>query len=128
MIILISLFVEANEMKAKSEAEINSIAQNVVDCLLGIDELKINKIFMYGSYARGDANEESDLDIMVLCDDNEENIDKKRCDINKISNRISLEHDIDVSVKIKDYKTFNEWIGVVPFYQNINNEGIVIYG
>ena len=112
----------------KTEKELKIITDNLIHMLLDGSDLNIEKIILYGSYARGDANEESDIDIMVLCDNREEELDRKRRDINRIGSRISLENDIDVAVRLKDQNQFMDWLSVVPFYQNVDREGIVLYG
>lgn len=115
-------------MGLKTDAELHSITQDLVGKLLRTDGIKIVKIILYGSYARGEAVEDSDIDIMVLCDNNEADIDKCRFAINSIGNRLSLENDLDVSIKVKDNQTFADWNEVVPFYHNVSTEGIILYG
>jgi len=112
----------------KTKEELKSITDHLIKLLLDGSDLKIEKIILYGSYARGDANDESDIDIMVLCDNREEELDKMRSSINRIGSRISLENDIDVAVRLKDQNQFDSWSKVVPFYQSVEREGIVLYG
>ncbi len=111
----------------KTEEELKKITDHLIKLLLDVSDLKIEKIILYGSYARGEANDESDIDILVLCDDREEKLDKKRSSVNRIGSRISLENDIDVAVRIKDKNQFEKWVNVVPFYQSVDREGVVLY-
>jgi len=89
---------------------------------------KLVKIILYGSMARGGESPSSDIDIMLLVNDNRENIRKYD---NKISEHIfnlSLKHDIVLSVMLKANKQFNSYSDILPFYRNVQKEGIEIYG
>ena len=52
------------------EEKIKNITSEVYEELIKLFGKKIERIFLYGSYARGDFNLESDVDIMILlnCD------------------------------------------------------------
>lgn len=52
--------------------ELQKITKIVVQSALELMEDKIYKIVLYGSYARGDFDTESDVDIIILldCDEN----------------------------------------------------------
>ena len=89
---------------------------------------KLHKIILYGSYARGDYNEDSDIDIMVLADIEEGNMRAFRGIINKTASRISLEHNALVAISIRNSSLFYYLMKILPFYQNVVNEGVVIYG
>ena len=114
--------------RRKTEIELKAITDEVVKRILENKRLRIAKVILYGSYARGDSNDYSDIDIMVLCDNRETELDDIRYSTNVISSRISLENDVDVALSLKDQKQFEQWADVIPFYQNVQNEGIVLYG
>ena len=114
--------------RRKTDTELKAITDEVVKRIFENKRLKIAKVILYGSYARGDSNDYSDIDIMVLCDNRETELDDVRYLTNVISSRISLENDVDVAVLLKDQKQFEQWVNVLPFYQKVRNEGIVLYG
>ena len=93
-------------------------------------ELKYNekKIILYGSYARGDYNANSDLDIMILTDFTEEELVEYRMKIRDIACDIELENDIVISPVVRNLEKYNERINVIPFYTNVQKEGVVIRG
>ena len=39
-----------------------------------------------------------------------------------------LMHDVMISVNIKNEEHFNYWLGALPYYDNVNKEGIVLAG
>ena len=87
------------------------------------------KIVLYGSYARGDYDSESDIDIMILLDIPADSVNKYFDKIVKLSSRLSLENEdcTTVSIIMQDMRTYNKYEAILPFFHNISNEGIVIY-
>ena len=45
-----------------------------------------------------------------------------------LASRISLENDIEVSLLLKNMDSYEDRRTILPFYQNIEKEGIVLYG
>lgn len=87
---------------------------------------RVKKIILYGSYARGDYNTSSDVDIMILTDFNFEEIEKYRDDISDIAFDIELETGIILSPIIKNIDKYNSRVNIVPFYANVQKEGVVL--
>lgn len=80
--------------------------------------------YLYGSYARGDYNNESDVDILLTVDLSNEEISKYRCAIASIASNLSLKHDVTVSITVKSADQFQKYQSVLPYYQNVVREGI----
>ena len=112
-----------------SQAALNYITQSVIKAAQNIFADFLDKIVLFGSYARGDYDSESDIDIMILLDLPEESINNYFDDIVKLSSRLSLENEdcTTVSIIMQDKRTFSEYEAVLPFFRNILNEGVVIY-
>ena len=91
--------------------------------LLGI---RLKKIILYGSYARGDYNKKSDVDIMILTDLSFEEIEDYRDKISDIAYDIELNTGIILSPVIKNIEKYNSRINFVPFYKNVEKEGVVL--
>jgi predicted nucleotidyltransferase len=91
------------------------------------DQLK--QVYLYGSYARGDYNEESDIDIVALIDSDFSDIQriKLRKKLTSFSSHLGLKYDVLISPSIINYNTFNEYVDVLPYYQNILKEGVKLY-
>lgn len=87
---------------------------------------KYNCTLLYGSYARGDFDAESDIDIMVLANLPREELSKYKKPIIKLTSELGLENDIVITVTLKDVETFNRYLGSVPFYDAVKKEGIPI--
>lgn len=89
----------------------------------------VRQIIVYGSRARGDFHEDSDLDIIVLVDirDSETMVEQRR-KMNLLASRFGLEHDIMISISVKQFDLFEFQKEYLPFYRNVINEGIQLYG
>lgn len=91
--------------------------------LLGI---RLKRIILYGSYARGDYNKQSDVDIMILTDLSLEEIEEYRDKISDIAYDIELSTGIILSPVIKNIEKYNSRVHFVPFYKNVEKEGVVL--
>ena len=96
-----------------------------IQLLLGSD---LYAIILYGSYARGDYNNNSDVDIMILVDLPETEIKKIENDIYDIAYDFLMDYGVDISVIIKNEDIFKYWLGTLPFYNNVEKEGVVLSG
>jgi predicted nucleotidyltransferase len=88
---------------------------------------RLDRVLLYGSYARGDYDEESDVDIMILANIEPEEADRLDSSLIRLASRLGLEHDMMVSLTVRDTKTFFKWVDVVPFYQNVIKDGVLIH-
>jgi predicted nucleotidyltransferase len=88
---------------------------------------KLKEIILYGSYARNQQTHESDVDIMLIFDDDRYEIIKYRDKIVDIMVDLSLKYDLVVSITENSVEDFKEYINYVPFYSNVYNEGVEIY-
>ena len=83
----------------------------------------LRDVILYGSYARGDFKEWSDVDIMVLAD-----ADDARCKLLD-SEMSALLSDLDYHMNlllyfiITPYDRFTQMKEAYPYYQNIDKEG-----
>ena len=85
---------------------------------------KLCYAYLYGSYARGDFDAESDVDILVTVDMDKPEGGDYFYKIAKLSNRLSLDYDVTVSISVKSEKHFKEYSNILPFYSNVLKEGI----
>ena len=85
---------------------------------------KLQDIYLFGSYARGDYDEESDVDIMLTLALTDNQIIAYRKSVSHIGSRLSLKYDITVSIIMVPLKRFIKYADDLPFYRNVINEGI----
>lgn len=87
----------------------------------------IKSIILYGSYARGDYTEDSDIDIMILLDISDMEIKKYRHQLSDMTYDFNMDYDLDIKPMAKSEEHFKKWLPVYPFYSNIEKEGIYLY-
>ncbi len=82
-------------------------------------------VILYGSYARGDYNEESDIDLLILVD--KENISRNdRIRISYPLYDIGFDTGMVISPKIFTKQNWVEPKLVTPFYVEVNREGVTL--
>lgn len=107
---------------------INKILDEFVQ---GVNEIlgnRVKQIILYGSYARGDYNKSSDIDIMILTDLSDEEILEYREKIWDYAYEMEFDNNFDIMLSplIKNINKFNSWLDILPFYTNVRREGIVL--
>lgn len=114
----------------KLPIEIEKIIQTFVNKINKLLGKRIKKIILYGSYARGDYKKNSDIDIMILTDLNDNELVQYRDKVFEMAYDIEFNNDFKVTLSplLKNINKYNERINVVPFYSNIQKEGIIING
>lgn len=103
----------------------DDMKEELVQGLTEIFQKNMSAIILYGSVARGEATDESDIDIAIVIKKEMDNQTKRRF--------ISWAADMDIRYErvfsIVDIQEENmkKWERVLPFYQNIRKEGIVLW-
>lgn len=88
----------------------------------------LKAVILYGSYARGDFQENSDIDIMILLDIDDIGIKEYRHKLSGVTYDFNMDNNVDVKPIAKSKEHFEKWKSVYPFYKNVDNEGVIIYG
>ena len=108
-----------------------NISKVIDEFVKGVNEIlrnRVKKIILYGSYARGDYNSSSDIDIMILTDLTDEEIIEYREKIIDYAFDIEWDNNFDIMLSplVKNIDKFNYWLEALPFYMNIQKEGVVL--
>ncbi|GGA92327.1 nucleotidyltransferase domain-containing protein [Puia dinghuensis] len=83
------------------------------------------KLVLYGSYARGENREDSDVDLLILLDDDTITGPKERSITNPLYD-IEFETGKLISPLVLSKKAWESKHKITPFYKNIAREGIVL--
>ncbi len=83
------------------------------------------KVILYGSFARGEETGDSDVDIAVILRPGSS--EKMHDDMIDIVVDYELELALTLSVVSIEYSNYQEWKRVLPYYKNIDEDGIVLW-
>ena len=87
---------------------------------------KLDAVILYGSYARGDYDDESDIYILVRIKCTGAELVNYLTLFSRFSSRLSVENDVTVSVSVADTESYERFKNHLPYYLNIQKEGIKV--
>ena len=103
---------------------IKEIMQQFADRVRGLLGNTLDSVIVYGSYARGDYSELSDIDVMILVTLSEEKIKKISDEISDMAFEYLMKFGVDISPVITNIDHFNYWVDNLPYYRNVRDEGV----
>ena len=103
---------------------ISNIIQDFAKNVRKILGNSLDSVIVYGSYARGDYSELSDVDVMLLVSLREEDIKKISDQISDLAFDFMMKYGVDISPVITNIDHFNYWVDNLPYYRNIRDEGV----
>ena len=108
----------------KVNKKADKIVKEVKNLCLELFKDKLCDVYLYGSYARGDYDTESDIDILLTLNLTDKQIHSYFNSICHIGSILSLKYDITVSINAVSIKRFIKFADDLPFYRNVITEGI----
>lgn len=87
---------------------------------------KLKEVILFCSCARGDFEDDSDVDIMILIDVPRSEVEEADNKMDPVISRLDKKYEYELlfSPIVQSYSEFNYWIEALPFYQNVRKEGI----
>jgi predicted nucleotidyltransferase len=92
----------------------------------GLFREKLEAVILFGSYARGDYDSESDLDIMILVDMDAAALAPYRYQFARFGTELDLIYGVFHSFVLQDKATFDYWKDTIPFYKNVTQGGLFV--
>lgn len=106
-----------------ASVNLEKICERVVEIYRKIYGNAIHAVFLYGSYARGDYDEESDIDFAAIVEGNQIELRQKRSKVSRDLTEISLDYDVVISFGIIPANYFDRYYTEVPYYRNVIEKG-----
>jgi len=111
-----------------SDPRINAVTQKVFNAVKATLGERLDKVILFGSYARGDFDVDSDVDIFVLADVPQEETNRWS---NSIDDRLPdflYDYELLVCIHLTSKELFDRYYHVQPYYQNVIREGVELHG
>ena len=90
------------------------------------EKIRVHQVLVFGSAARGESTEDSDLDILVLL--SETATHRLRNSISDLAFEVNLIHGTNISIVIFNQETWNSGLmRLTPFYSDVIRDGVAIY-
>ena len=103
---------------------ISNIIQDFAKSVRNMLGNSLDSVIVYGSYARGDYSELSDIDVMLLVSLGEEEIKEISDQISDLAFDFMMKYGVDISPVITNIEHFNYWVDNLPYYRNVRDEGV----
>ena len=114
-------------MTADRQQIIREFIQQAKELLQG----RVSKIILYGSCAREEDKETSDIDLMFLTPLTDKEISRVEDELYDLSYKFFMKYFVDISVIMKNEEHFYHWVNDLPFakggdnglWQHVNDVG-----
>jgi predicted nucleotidyltransferase len=107
--------------------EIEGLLAEIVEKYREIIGDRLAEVVLFGSYAKGRQEKYSDIDIMALVNDSDERIREYDRNLEEVNYEITMKYEVLVSCVVISSIRFEEYRGLLPFFINVEKEGIPIY-
>ena len=111
-----------------TDSRVHEISKRVVRAAKDAAGDKLYKVILFGSYARGDYDSESDIDFLIISDLPQEEACSLRKKVRERLADIDLEFDLLISCCYTGKAIFEQFADILPFYANVLREGVVLHG
>lgn len=109
-----------------TRSELNILLKKVSEVYKFVYGEALVRVILYGSYARGDFSEDSDVDIVALVRGNREKLQEQLKIVWDQTYDLGLDYDVVLSPAVIPYEEFKRYQEVLPYYRNIAIEGVNI--
>ena len=106
---------------------VENAKQELASAMKELFGLKLKEVILFGSYARNQQNEESDIDIIVLVNEDKMKLKLYSHAVAEAVTELNLKYDLVLSVILQNTAEYEEYKEVLPFFINIQREGVPLW-
>lgn len=107
-----------------TQSEVYIIINELRDSLHALFPQDVPEAILFGSYARNEADDESDIDVLFLVNASRQAIAEKSWLVGESAAEALMAHGVVVSPIVENRDYFYRMEGVLPFYRTIQREGV----
>ena len=104
----------------------NLILNRIADAYRNVYGAELGNVLVYGSYARGDYDEYSDIDIVAIVKGERKTLQQLLRQVWDVSSDLEVEYGTIISPTVIPYDEFQQYKEVIPYYRNIMLEGVQV--
>ncbi len=109
-----------------TRAELNIIVREVAKVYQTVYADNLVRVILYGSYARGNYTNESDVDIAAIVRGTRDTLQKQLRTVWDASSDLELEYGTIISPTVIPLDEYEKYKDDIPYYRNIAQEGVEI--
>jgi len=105
------------------DGQARTISEEVRAGLSGLYGRRLRGLYLYGSYARGDESDDSDIDFLVLLDEIED-VGEELERMSELGSRLSLAFDVTITffpLSVSEFQNLH-----TPFLLNVRREAVEV--
>lgn len=106
--------------------ELDMILRKIAEAYRSVYGDELVSIFLYGSYARGDYQSDSDIDVAAIVRGDRRSLQDRLRKVWDVSSDLELEYGTIVSPTVIPYEEYEKYKNDLPYYKNIAREGVKI--
>lgn len=107
--------------------QLNEISNEVVTYYHDVYGDSLVSVILYGSYARGDYDETSDIDIVAIAQGDRAMLQEQLKEVWNKSFECGMNNDVIISPTVIPLEEYEQYKDKLPYYRNINKEGKVLW-
>ena len=105
-----------------------TIVREYIERVKAIYGRHLKNAILFGSYARGESDGASDIDILLLVDDSAVSKESFEDAVDGLTFEFNVRHDTMISPIIESRREFLYWQDANPFFLNVKQDGVMLYG
>lgn len=109
-----------------SQLEVRTIIAQLRERMASIFPQEHFDVILFGSYARNDADDGSDIDVMFLVNSSRQTIREKHWQIGEAAAEVLMSFGIVVSPIVENRAYYHANVDLLPFFRNVQREGVRI--
>ena len=109
-----------------AQPEVRQMIAEMTERMKQIFPEGLNSVVLFGSYARNDAEEGSDIDVMYLVGVPRSVISSRSWQVGAAAADLLLKHGVVISPVVENRDYFEKNAELLPFFRNVRREGVGI--